>query len=53
MELQRQLVQARENTGQRVEVEYREALNREAMLGRAVGESKSEHRVSSSATLQR
>jgi len=41
-ELQRQLVQARENTGQRVEVEYREALNREAMLGRAVGESKKE-----------
>ncbi|HXA50717.1 MAG TPA: polysaccharide biosynthesis tyrosine autokinase [Candidatus Acidoferrum sp.] len=41
-ELQRQLVQARENAGQRVEVEYREALNREAMLGRAVGESKKE-----------
>jgi capsular exopolysaccharide synthesis family protein len=41
-ELQRQLVQARENAGQRVEVEYREALNREAMLGRAVTESKME-----------
>jgi polysaccharide biosynthesis transport protein len=41
-EVQRQLTQARDNAGQRVEVEYREALNREAMLGRAVSESKAE-----------
>ncbi len=41
-ELQRQLQSGKENTGHRVEVEYREALNREAMLNRAVAETKSE-----------
>jgi capsular exopolysaccharide synthesis family protein len=41
-ELERQLQQARENIAHRVEVEYREATNRETMLGRAVNETKSE-----------
>ncbi len=41
-ELQRQLASARENIGRRVEIEYREALNREAMLRQAVSETKAE-----------
>ena len=41
-ELQRQLQNGKENIGQRVEVEYREALNRESMLRKAVGETKEE-----------
>jgi polysaccharide biosynthesis transport protein len=42
IELQKQLQSGRQNTGQRVEVEFREALNREAMLQRAVTETKTE-----------
>src|SRR5260370_32325233 len=38
-ELQRQLQSSRENIAQRVEVEYREALNRESMLRKAVTET--------------
>src|SRR5882762_1480578 len=41
-EIERQLQQGRENTAQRVEVEYREAHNREAMLRKAVAETKAE-----------
>jgi len=41
-ELERQLQQARDNIAHRVEVEYREATNREAMLGKAVTETKEE-----------
>jgi capsular exopolysaccharide synthesis family protein len=41
-EIERQLQQSRKNAAQRVEVEYRESVNREAMLRRAVGETKSE-----------
>ncbi len=41
-ELQRQLQSGKENTGHRVEVEYREALNRESMLKKAVAETKGE-----------
>ena len=41
-ELERQLQSGRENTGHRVEVEYREALNRESMLRKAVAETKAE-----------
>jgi len=41
-ELERQLQSGKENTGQRVEVEYREALNRESMLRKTVTETKAE-----------
>ena len=41
-EIERQLREARKNAAQRVEVEYRESVNREAMLQKAVGETKSE-----------
>ncbi len=41
-ELQRQLQGVKENIGQRVEVEYKEALNRESMLRKAVAETKAE-----------
>jgi capsular exopolysaccharide synthesis family protein len=41
-ELQRQLQRGKENIGQRVEVEYRESLNRESMLRKAVSETKAE-----------
>ncbi len=41
-ELQKQVINGRQNIGQRVEVEYREALNREAMLEKAVAETKKE-----------
>ncbi|HEY2019201.1 MAG TPA: polysaccharide biosynthesis tyrosine autokinase [Bryobacteraceae bacterium] len=41
-ELQRQLQSGKENIGQRVEVEYRQALNRESMLRKTVMETKAE-----------
>jgi polysaccharide biosynthesis transport protein len=41
-EVERLLESARQNIRQRVEVEYREAVEREAMLKRAVGETKAE-----------
>jgi capsular exopolysaccharide synthesis family protein len=41
-EVQRQLQRAKENTMQRVAVEFNESLNREAMLRKAVSETKSE-----------
>lgn len=41
-ELQRQLTQARQNIARRVEIEYREAVGREAMLKKAVAETKAE-----------
>ncbi len=41
-ELQRQMENSKENIGQRVAVEYREAVNRESMLLKAVSETKSE-----------
>src|SRR4051794_29565381 len=41
-QVQQQLLQARENIGHRVEVEYQEAANRESMLGKAVAETKVE-----------
>jgi polysaccharide biosynthesis transport protein len=41
-ELQRQLQNGKENIGHRVEVEYREALNRESMLQKAVSETKAD-----------
>lgn len=41
-ELQQQLMQAKENTGHRVEVEFREAASRESMLSKAVTETKAE-----------
>jgi len=41
-EVQRQLQEATANIGRRVEVEYREALHREAMLQKSVIESKGE-----------
>lgn len=41
-EVQQQLQRAKENIGRRVEVEYREAANRELMLRRTVAETKSE-----------
>ena len=41
-EIEHQFQQARKNAAQRVEVEYHEALNREAMLRTAVGETKGE-----------
>ncbi len=41
-EIERQLVQSRRNAAQRVEVEYSESVNREAMLKKAVGETKAE-----------
>ncbi len=41
-ELQREMTLAKENIGQRVEVEYREAVNRESMLSKAVTETKAE-----------
>ena len=41
-ELQRQMAASRANIGQRVDVEYREAINREAMLQAAVAETKAE-----------
>jgi capsular exopolysaccharide synthesis family protein len=41
-EVQRQLQRSKENIGQRVDVEFRESLNREAMLQKAVNESKAE-----------
>ncbi|MFN7993897.1 MAG: polysaccharide biosynthesis tyrosine autokinase [Bryobacteraceae bacterium] len=41
-EVERQLKDARKNAAQRVEVEYREAVSREAMLKKAVTETKSE-----------
>jgi succinoglycan biosynthesis transport protein ExoP len=41
-EIERQLSAARQNAAQRVEVEYRESANREAMLQKAVSETKAE-----------
>ncbi len=41
-EAQALLQRARQNTAQRVEIEYREAVNREAMLRKAVTETKAE-----------
>lgn len=41
-EVQRQLQKAKENIGQRVEVEYTEATNRELMLKKAVADTKAE-----------
>jgi capsular exopolysaccharide synthesis family protein len=41
-EVQRQIERAQQNTMQRVDVEYREAMNRESMLRKAVAETKSE-----------
>jgi capsular exopolysaccharide synthesis family protein len=41
-EVSRQLRSARENAAQRVEVEYHESVNREAMLQKAVTETKAE-----------
>ena len=41
-EVQRQIEKARQNISTRTEVEYREALNREEMLKKAVAESKAE-----------
>ena len=41
-ELQRQILQARENIGHRVEVEFHEAASRESMLGKAVNVTKKE-----------
>lgn len=41
-ELQRQIQRSKENIGQRVDVEFREALNRELMLRKAVAETKTE-----------
>ncbi len=41
-EVQRQHDRTRQNIAQRVEIEYQEAVNREAMLQKAVGESKAE-----------
>ena len=41
-EIERQLQQSRANAAQRVEAEYREASAREAMLGKAVAETKAE-----------
>ena len=41
-ELKNQMLGSRENIGHRVEVEYREALNREGMLNKAVVETKAE-----------
>ena len=41
-EVSRQLRSARENAAQRVEVEYHESVNREAMLQKAVSETKAE-----------
>ena len=41
-EIERQLQQSSKNAAQRVEVEYHEAVNREGMLQKAVGETKAE-----------
>jgi capsular exopolysaccharide synthesis family protein len=41
-EVQQQLAKTRVNTGQRVEVEWLEAVNREGMLKKAVGDTKNE-----------
>jgi capsular exopolysaccharide synthesis family protein len=41
-ELKNQMLGSRENIGHRVEVEYREALNREGMLNKAVAQTKAE-----------
>ena len=41
-EIERQLRDSRKNAAQRVEVEYRESSNREAMLQKAVAETKAE-----------
>jgi capsular exopolysaccharide synthesis family protein len=41
-EIERQLRDSRQNAAQRVEVEYRESANREAMLKKAVSETKAE-----------
>src|SRR5208282_2420338 len=41
-EIERQLAQSSKNAAQRVEVEYHESLNREAMLQKAVAETKAE-----------
>ncbi|MGC9950707.1 MAG: polysaccharide biosynthesis tyrosine autokinase [Bryobacteraceae bacterium] len=41
-EIERQLQQSSKNAALRVEVEYRESVNREAMLRKAVGETKNE-----------
>jgi polysaccharide biosynthesis transport protein len=41
-ELQRQMDSGKVNAGHRVEVEYRESINREAMLQKAVAETKAE-----------
>ena len=41
-EIQRQLQHSKENIGLRVDVEFREALNRELMLRKAVAETKAE-----------
>ena len=41
-EVQRQLQRVKENIGQRVEVEFRQALNRESMLSKSVSETKGE-----------
>jgi capsular exopolysaccharide synthesis family protein len=41
-EIERQLSDARQNAAKRVEVEYRESVNREAMLQQAVSDTKAE-----------
>jgi succinoglycan biosynthesis transport protein ExoP len=41
-EIERQLQQSRKNAAQRVEVEYHESMTREAMLQKAVGETKAD-----------
>jgi len=41
-EIERQLQQSSKNAAQRVEVEYRESVNRESMLQKAVAETKAE-----------
>jgi succinoglycan biosynthesis transport protein ExoP len=41
-EIERQLRDSRQNAAQRVEVEYRESANREAMLNKAVADTKTE-----------
>jgi capsular exopolysaccharide synthesis family protein len=41
-EIERQLLQSRKNAAQRVEVEYRESVNREGMLQKAVATTKGE-----------
>jgi succinoglycan biosynthesis transport protein ExoP len=41
-EIQRQLQESRKNAARRVEVEYRESINRESMLQKAVAETKAD-----------